>query len=292
MKYLFAVVLVVIASVLAPGNGWAQSNEVILKRLDALEKGNEALAKENATLRDRVRRLEAKGTTVVHAAPAAPSPSPATYAMVTKGPVASAPVSAFDWTGCHLGGQAGVGFLQGGGLNGSGSGWRGVAGGQVGCDLQKGQFVFGVDGDGLWSSMKAKSGPDSTVINPGLGGGTTVFNVSAPTRWIADVALRMGVANDRTLIYGKAGWAWNDEAVAQSTFNTMPGGPGSSTTNSWAVYNGLLLGGGFEYAFAPNWSVNVEYNFIADTPKVVAISCASNQPIGCPVSQSGSGGRG
>ena len=76
MKFLLAAAMAVIAIVLIPGNVSAQSNDVILRRLDVLEK-------ENTALRDRVRRLEARKTAALPAAPAAPLPSTATYAMAS-----------------------------------------------------------------------------------------------------------------------------------------------------------------------------------------------------------------
>ena len=35
---------------------------------------------------------------------------------------------------------------------------------------------------------------------------------------------------------------------------------------------GLLLGTGFEYAFAPNWSAKLEYNYIGFSTKVISFA--------------------
>src|ERR1035437_4385629 len=80
MKFLLAAAMAVIAIVFIPGNVLAQSNDVILRRLDVLEK-------ENTALRDRVRRLEARKTAAL---PAAPAP-------------ARRHVSPVDWSGIHVG---------------------------------------------------------------------------------------------------------------------------------------------------------------------------------------------
>jgi hypothetical protein len=53
MRILFAAVLAAIASALVPGSVYAQSNEAILQRLDALEKASTAL-------RDHVRQIESR----------------------------------------------------------------------------------------------------------------------------------------------------------------------------------------------------------------------------------------
>src|SRR5579871_5620392 len=79
-----------------------------------------------------------------------------TMPMQTKAP-AYAP--AFSWTGCYVGAHVGGGTLTApdsnseGSANANGSG--AVAGGQAGCNYQDGNWVFGIEGEGYWSGIKA-----------------------------------------------------------------------------------------------------------------------------------------
>src|ERR1700753_3883734 len=84
----------------------------------------------------------------------------------TKAPMMAAPV--FTWTGCYVGAHVGGGTLStnGVGLNSEGSfpqnnsgnnstGKGAVGGGQLGCNYQDGNWVFGLEGEGYWSGIKA-----------------------------------------------------------------------------------------------------------------------------------------
>jgi opacity protein-like surface antigen len=163
---------------------------------------------------------------------------------VSSGGMPVLPAAAYNWTGCYVGVQGGGGALYHdfAGRNGGGI----LGGGQVGCDYQTGRFVFGIEGEGWWSGL-VSSGFSTTT--------TTATTNRARNPWSVDVAARAGFATDQALIYGKVGAAWAqfnmDRDVSTGAFNR-----GSSTNP------GLLLGGGLEYAFAPNWTGRVEYNYI------------------------------
>jgi opacity protein-like surface antigen len=74
--------------------------------------------------------------------------------------------------------------------------------------------------------------------------------------------VRAGVAIDRGLFYGKAGVAAGRFKYSAANnifgFNLLHDIEHGSTT-----LTGLLLGGGIEYALAPNWSVLLEFDRIA-----------------------------
>ena len=59
-------------------------------------------------------------------------------------PFIAAPV--FSWTGCYVGVHGGGGVMRDNWTDENGSG--GLAGGQVGCNYQDGNWVFGVEGEG------------------------------------------------------------------------------------------------------------------------------------------------
>jgi outer membrane immunogenic protein len=150
-----------------------------------------------------------------------------------------------NWSGCYAGAQAGGGVQNGAfaGVNGAG----GLAGGQAGCNYQSGQIVFGIEGEAAWSSLQDKA--DSA--QPGSFQQSAIRN-----HWSADLAARGGIAVDRALIYGKAG-------VAQGGFAFSSMDSTGNFANASRTFTGVLLGGGIEYAFAPNWSAKLEYDHIA-----------------------------
>jgi outer membrane immunogenic protein len=165
---------------------------------------------------------------------------PAPLPLFTK----AAPASlTHDWTGCYVGVHSGGGtridsFND---INGDG----GLAGGQLGCNTQIGQLVFGIEGESGWTNLVdraqftlAGSSQQSTTRNS----------------WSADLAARAGVAFDRALIYTRIGVA---SGGFDFSFSATP-----QTENGRGALAGLLLGGGIEVAVAPHWSARLEYDHI------------------------------
>ena len=164
---------------------------------------------------------------------------------------------AFSWTGCYIGVHAGGGAVRSSYTDGFNDakdyGNGGVAGGQIGCNYQTGVFVFGIEGEGYWSGMKAQQ--EFSIPADGEG-----FFSSVRNKYDYTVAGRFGVTYERAFIYGKAGWAWGKHDFAFT-------GQDCTSCNIYsefgsATLNGPLFGVGVEYAFAPNWTVKGEYNYI------------------------------
>jgi outer membrane immunogenic protein len=188
--------------------------------------------------------------------------------MAAKAPAYAAP--GFNWTGCYVGAHVGGGTLtsnaEGTGDNGRGA----VAGGQAGCNYQDGNWVFGLEGEGYWSGIKTVSnGSDipNVVNNNTLEAfGSTVKNNNDFT-----IAARVGMAFDRTLIYGKGGWAWGHYNV--NTFDTCCGPTATTTTTSSSgTLDGFLVGVGIEHALTHNWTVKLEYDYIGYGSKELAFN--------------------
>ena len=80
------------------------------------------------------------------------------------------------------------------------------------------------------------------------------------TDFIGTVAPRVGVAWDRTLLYVKGGAAWTHDkywlTAVQAPFAGETFATGDATRWGW------MVGVGVEYAFAQNWSVKAEYNYM------------------------------
>ena len=180
-------------------------------------------------------------------------PPPPVY---TKAPPPPPP---FSWTGFYIGGNLGAAWTKTNisdslfGLNfNNGNNAVFVAGGQVGFNYQFGNVVLGVEGDFDWAANNNNS--TVAVVGP-LG---DLFTATANDRWMATVAGRLGYAFDRWMIYAKGGGGWvgaNSFTVTDITTG-VSFNPGSSSTLS-----GWLVGGGFEWAFANNWSFRAEYDY-------------------------------
>jgi outer membrane immunogenic protein len=169
---------------------------------------------------------------------------------VYKAPPAGVLPVAYDWTGFYVGGHIGYGWARNDYFDPlvpfnlrdtSASGILG--GGQVGYNYQIGQFVVGAEGD--MSATGIKGGP---ALGPAS------FNTA--TNWTATLAGRAGVAFDRWLVYAKGGAAWANNTYS-TNFYSFPGAASVSDTRI-----GWVVGAGVEWAFAPQWSAKIEYNFM------------------------------
>lgn len=259
MKFFLAAALAVIASTLVPGNVSARSNDVNLQRIETLEK-------ENAALRERVRQLEAKKTVVVRAAPAAPVPSAATYAIATKAPVAPAPLP-FNWTGFYIGGHAGYGWQQiitppSPGQTPPPKPNGGFWGGQVGVNYQfASNWVVGVE----FNDSVARI--ENTVLQPDPLAPTTLLAFTGKTNSQMVLLARLGFVSDRNLFYVSGGPAWIRSQINSANGGNFVGSPGividHETERGWAV------GGGFETVLWSNWTGRIQYQYIHSNPFTV-----------------------
>ena len=162
-----------------------------------------------------------------------------------------APVYAYNWTGFYIGGHIGGAWSDRcfSGTNFVGeacndtSGWLG--GGQIGFNIQTGQFVFGVEFSGSWSDIGG--GNTSGTLPAGL-------SFSSDGKTLLLLTGRVGYAFDRALIYVTGGGAWARNSVELTN--------GVVTTNIDFDRQGWTIGAGFEYAFTPNWSMAGQYNFV------------------------------
>ena len=148
------------------------------------------------------------------------------------------------WTGFYVGGNIGGGWFNandgfGQGFNASGL----VGGGQIGYNFQRGHWVWGAEAD------ISGAGASGNLV-PGF----AKFNVDMVSTFTG----RFGYAQDRWLVYGKAGVGWVDVSANVAAV-PMVGFPGASFSGTGS---GGAFGVGAEYAFANNWSAKVEYNII------------------------------
>ena len=142
----------------------------------------------------------------------------------------------YQWSGCYAGlnlggGASGTNFNStvdpGTHLLGAdpaivtGSGGDGhssdglLAGGQVGCNIQSGSLVFGLEGDFDYFH----SNPFSVNNSNTLSDGATPFTVShsLTTDYLATIRPRIGIAADRNLAYLTAGVAFTRSTIWKAT---------------------------------------------------------------------------
>jgi outer membrane immunogenic protein len=148
----------------------------------------------------------------------------------------------------------------------NGEGWLG--GGQIGCNAHSGAMLWGVESDIEWANMNRNvsgifTNPNGT-FNPIAG------SASLKTDWFGTLRGRVGaIVNPNLLIYATGGLAYGQ---VNYNLNAIEFGPGSLFQTSLTSNNtktGWVLGAGFEYAVAPNFTWKLEYQYI-DLGKVTA----------------------
>jgi outer membrane immunogenic protein len=193
--------------------------------------------------------------------------------LAYKAPIAPAPV--FSWTGCYVGGNVGYGhasrtwsgtattpvttFLT---QHTSGGGF--VGGGQLGCDYQSGNWVFGIEGMLDGSTINY-----TTSLNNILPGASLTDKVTS----FETVTGRVGWAADRSLLYVKAGGAWDQ------TSGSLNGPPGFSSESHSTTNSGWVVGGGWEYAFSTHWSGKIEYDYMAFSNRTLNYPLTTAGPV-------------
>jgi outer membrane immunogenic protein len=126
---------------------------------------------------------------------------------------------------------------------------NGVLGGvQAGFNWQVGVVVFGVEAQWSWTDQE---GTAPCLI---------VFSCNTQTDWIGTLAGRIGVTADKALLYVKGGVAWSENTYSANL--SILGINNIITTSLSDTRTGAMFGAGIEYAFTPNWSAKIEYNYI------------------------------
>ena len=188
---------------------------------------------------------------------AAPAMS-ADLPVYTKAPAVAAP--AYDWSGFYVGVFGGGGFgnhnlnnsLGPAGfanytINYESSG--GIAGGEIGYNVQSGSIVVGLEADGFWSGIK---GSDTSQFNAGSLPIASIDQTNL--RDGVTVRARGGIALDRLLLFFTGGWAYGD---LQHTNTDPVFGVDQFTANR----SGLTAGAGIAYAITNNLIGKFEYRY-------------------------------
>jgi len=189
-------------------------------------------------------------------------------------PAIAAPPAApmFNWTGFYVGAHAGYGWgdmkttfqdSSPGSVvppavfpNGSGA----LGGLQIGYNVSSGYFVLGLETDISLSGIKGRD----YAMGPGV---PLLTTSEQKIPWFGTVRGRLGVLpTDRLLIFATGGLAYGETKFSE---NMVPVGAGLNCGNTTCFVGsasgtgtGGTVGGGFEYAFAPNMTVKGEYLFV------------------------------
>ena len=138
-----------------------------------------------------------------------------------------------------------------------------TGGGQIGYNFQPSNWVWGIEAD-----------IQSLDLSDSHGGTFRYTTNNAPydlrtsfsTDWLFTLRGRVGYAMNRSLIYFTGGLAVTEIDFSQ-TFSEPPftAVPGASARKS-STEAGWVIGGGWEYAFAQNWTLRGEYLFARFEP--------------------------
>jgi outer membrane immunogenic protein len=208
----------------------------------------------------------------------------------------------FSWTGFYIGGNAGgfwgqsdvttgvpctagsffpptgpayfctatIGLANGLAVSAAGSGSLTnsgfTGGGQAGYNWQNGNGVIGLETDfGAFHfrGSRSVSAPYPVTTTPVTAGQIFTVGTDVEANWLFTLRGRVGwTVQPNLLVYGTGGLAVTNiqVALAFSDNNGVPGAVGAGSNSSTKL--GWAVGGGFEYAFANNWTAKIEYLFV------------------------------
>lgn len=173
-------------------------------------------------------------------------PAPAIAADIVDPPEAA------TWSGAYAGIHAGLGrgdvslYTTSSGAvptDADTSGW--IYGAHAGYNLQMNALVLGVEADIDGSDIGGE--PDYSRYNSADG---YVFSQN----WQASLRARIGIANDKLLIYGTGGVAWGN--FTADYWSTPTPLRNESRTET---HQGTVWGGGVEYALTSQITLRAEY---------------------------------
>jgi outer membrane immunogenic protein len=192
--------------------------------------------------------------------PAFAADLPARTYVPTKAPAVVSP--AYDWSGFYVGINGGGGWDRSCWSNtsffgvptipsaseGCSTSSGGTVGGQVGYRWQVNSWVFGVEAQGNWADFSGSNTANTVFPNVANQTKTDAFGLFTG---------QVGYAVNNVLFYVKGGAAVTDNQY--SSWSQMTGNELSTGNDTrW----GGTVGAGFEYGFAPNWSVGLEYDHL------------------------------
>jgi outer membrane immunogenic protein len=152
---------------------------------------------------------------------------------------------------------------------------------QVGYNWQRGNFIFGGEGD--FGALNLSQSASTTGVFPFPFLGTTYALLDRmSTSWLATVRGRLGyTVTPGLLLYATGGVAFADFKFSSSYSDnaidaTFPGGNGFGSKSE--VRAGWVVGGGGEWLLGGPWSIKAEYLYLDFGSMSVAVPI-SNTPV-------------
>jgi outer membrane immunogenic protein len=218
------------------------------------------------------------------------APAMAADIPVKAGPPVIEPPS---WSACYIGVNGGFGWgntklYRGaaapiGLLEAEHDSDGGVAGGQIGCDLQYQSWVFGIEIRGNWSGIESDNvlatAPPQTA------------NFSTQLRNFGMLTFRTGYAfGPNFMAFFRSGLAIGRVRHEETAAVAIGGVPvGTVIANTSYTAGWLTAGGGLEYLWGRNWSVFAEFAYFRrgwdsqDFRVTAAGAPAFGAPAGTPI---------
>lgn len=175
----------------------------------------------------------------------------------------------FTWTGFYVGANVGYGWGEADHLAGdtSGSGINdfdidgAFAGGQIGYNWQFDRIVIGAEADIQWSGIEGDCDPGECGVPQ---------STSHEIDWFGTVRGRLGYAMGEWMPYITGGYAFGEAGRETSSLG------GDSADNN---IDGWVAGAGVEWAFAPDWSAKLEYQYLDFGDEEYAYGIGGFDPI-------------
>jgi outer membrane immunogenic protein len=180
----------------------------------------------------------------------------------TKAPAIVAPI--YNWAGFYIGGNGGYGSshkcwdltnVAGTPVvpsvrEGCHDATGGLGGGQIGYRWQASSWVFGLEAQGDWASLRGSNPSSPAALTPVITNQTKIDAIG--------------------LFTGQVGYAWNNVlgyvkgggAVTHDKYNGFVTGTGFAIDQASETRWGGAVGAGIEVGFAPGWSVAAEYDHL------------------------------
>jgi outer membrane immunogenic protein len=141
----------------------------------------------------------------------------------------------------------------------------GIIGGTIGCNMQTGVVVFGVEGDWSWTGAK-NSFNENFPDTPGGAFSPRTETGSVNSDWLSTLRGRLGVlVSPNLLLYVTGGVAIGH---FNSSFNVLTANGSNWAGSASTIRTGAVIGGGGEWALGNScsgcggWSLKAEYLYV------------------------------
>ncbi len=165
----------------------------------------------------------------------------------------------FSWTGFYLGGNLGYSWGTSSSSPGIGNAFDGFGG----FVIHPSGWIGGIQGGYNWQFDNVLVGFEADLGALGADDEQHTANKFAEAEYggYGTLTGRLGLVDDRWLFYFKGGLALADIENRAGALNSGAI-VGTDLTDTEATRLGYAVGGGAEYAFNPNWSMKIEYQYL------------------------------